>query len=307
MQFILLADINFRSVCDANNKSWQFSITDFFSKLLFLILLYLGSINKQNNLNYYVYTGLFVYIIFILLDQFIHRKSVFFSSVNFSFLKEIFPALIHLSISGIIFSSYITTDRLFIKYTSSDYALNSYSLGYKLFETYAVASGILMPILASSVKKNIDLQRLYFLDKLKHSFLKKIKIKYLSIAESLMLSLSLGLGLSLSSFVLSPFILKFLDPQNIFIESIDYIKILSIALIFLPSISLLAFLIIFLNKEQYELYTGIIMMAVTLSLYWILITNYGGYGAAWATTVATIFDLFILKIYFLYKSIKNYD
>jgi Na+-driven multidrug efflux pump len=122
-----------------------------------------------------------------------------------------------------------------------------------------------------------------------------------------MLSLSLGLGLSLSSFVLSPFILKFLDPQNIFIESIDYIKILSIALIFLPSISLLAFLIIFLNKEQYELYTGIIMMAVTLSLYWILITNYGGYGAAWATTVATIFDLFILKIYFLYKSIKNYD
>jgi O-antigen/teichoic acid export membrane protein len=303
-QFVLTADISFRSICDAKGKSWQFATTDFFSKLSLLILLYVGTYNNYHSLLYFIYSSICVYLLYYFIDNFWQRHDTVLGSFSVLFLKNNIRPIFYLSASGLLFSLFITTDKLFLAYFGfSDNIINSYSSAYKLYEVIAIVPALIMPVIASGLRRSVDSGKPFF----KISNYLAFQNKYVVVIEGIIFSILFGVSLSVISYLLSPIALRVLGASVKYPLSLEIMPILIIGIVAVSANTLLANLVVFLNHEKYELIGGVIMAVITVSGYVITIPNYGAYGAAWVTVVTTFFDLIVLKLYFIFKSLKNYE
>ena len=84
-QFIVIADIGFRSILDARNKSWRFSATDLLGKILLVIILASSKylFIETNKLYLYAWASIAVYFIIYTLDFIINSDLIGFSKIDF--------------------------------------------------------------------------------------------------------------------------------------------------------------------------------------------------------------------------------
>jgi O-antigen/teichoic acid export membrane protein len=289
-QFILIADLSFRSVTDSLGRSWQFSLTDFIGKFILVVLLYLSvylGINDKLNqsLSLFIYCSAFTYVVSLLLDLTLQREHTPFGLFKIDVLKDHSKAIFLLSLSGFITSLYFTTDKLFLGYYtgSNTLQIGSYSTAYKIFEVASIIPGLTMPVYASNVKKQLD--NLADISK---------KVLGIKILKATLVATFVGLCITVGIWIFSSLGLRIID-----------LRVLAIGITFLSPVWLLSNLIVFLNGEKYEFLSTIIAAITGLTLYVIWIPRYELIGAAWATVFTLVVD-FMTKSFFAYIKIKNF-
>lgn len=290
IQFILLFDLNFRSICDALGKSWQFSLTDFLGRTLLCIILYTSIkhyfFSSISHLEYFIYASFFTYVVTFTVDYIWQKKHIPKGIFDVAIIKANSKQIFFLSFSGILTSFYMLTDKIFLdRFGVSAFGINSYANAYKIFEVVTILPGILIPPIASSYKKREDLNI--------HS--------QFSFKNLIFLNLLLGLTLCIAVIGLGRIGLSLIDPENKYSDSIDVLYILAISLIVYPSILFTSNVLVLKNKESGEFLSTAILVVVALSLYTILIPMYGIVGAAYSTAITFCVDFIAKLLIFKYK------
>ncbi len=306
IQFILLFDINYRSICDAKGYAWKFSLTDFGNKLILVSLLIAYPILKPDvsALFYFVAVSGIAYTIGLLTDSFIHRKLTPLGKVDFELLRRNFKPIIYISLAFIILGIYTTTDKLFLKYFgySAD-TINGYANAYKLFETAIIVPALTAPTIASIAKNHLDDKKVTkFGSKIQswfHGKSNKAKQQFGTnraiIFEWSLFTLFIGLISSVGVWLFGSIAINLIDSSNKYPLAYEILPILGITLI---PISLLFFygnLVIFKDGEKETFIGQILVLILGLLLYVILIPKYGAYGAAIATVLTYTAD-FLTKV-----------
>jgi O-antigen/teichoic acid export membrane protein len=288
-QFIIVADLNYRSICQAVGSTWQFSLTDFLGKAILVGLLILGNYVMYLNISplyYFVTASIFAYSISLISDAFWQKKYTSLSKFDFGQLKLLASSLIYLALANLSIAIYLTTDKLFLAYFGfSDLVINSYANAYKLFEIAQVVPGLVMPaissLIARKIVQEIDVNN-------------RRKVLWQAAGASFIIGLALWIGVVLFGGI----IISIIDSGNKYPETINLLPILSISLIFICPMLIFKDTTIFLGYEKYDLLTTCVTAITAVSLYILLIPTYGAIGASLATIVSYLLDL-ILKAVFL--------
>lgn len=290
-QFIIVADLNYRSICQAVGKTWQFSLTDFIGKASLVLLLILGNFVlyfQLAPLAYFVIASIFSYLLSLVIDAFWQRRFTKLSKFNFQQLKEISKGLFMLALANLSIAIYLTTDKLFLAYFGfNDVTINSYSNAYKLFEIAQVVPGLVMPAVSSLITRKI-------VSEVKVNNQRKI------LWQAVAASFGLGIALWAGVLIFGNIIIWLIDSTNKYPETSSILPILALSLIFICPMLVCKDTTIFLGFEKFDLITTAITAITAVSLYTILIPRYGAVGAAIATVISYVLD-FILKAYFLEK------
>lgn len=286
-QFLFLADTSYRAIVDADNRSWQFSLSDLISKTVFVLFLFVAAqrisfISEISDLNLYITALIISALTAIGIDTFMQRRYIKFTKVSFDFLREHKSSLIYLSLLSIIIGSFLTTDRVFLKVFGYDeFAINGYANAYKLYETAAIVPGITMPVLASFVYRKL-------------SGIKDQVSKNQVILRYAWLALGAGLIVSLTMVLLGPFAISLIDPKNLYRSiSVQSLYILSAGVAINFPLIFFSFQNILGSHEKRELKIQLINLVVALTTYSILISQFSFYGAAISTVIIHSIDLFI--------------
>lgn len=160
-QFIILADISFRSVADSVGKSWQFSFSDFFGKgVLVLGLLivtggqFLANTIQISNFSWFIILSILAYFAAFCVDFIWQKKLTPLTFISFKVFSQVWETnrseIIFLGISSFLTSLFLRTDILILDYfkPNSD-SLVGYSNSYRLFEIASVVPSLIVPVLAS--------------------------------------------------------------------------------------------------------------------------------------------------------------
>jgi O-antigen/teichoic acid export membrane protein len=302
-QYILLFDINFRSICDAFNKNWQFSLTDFVTKALLLLFLYIPifGFDFQNTVAYFAFLSITVYLIQIALDWWLQRKYIGIGKVDFNILKFNFSRFFYLGVVGFAGGLYSLTDRWFLDFFEFDeFVIVGYSNAFKLIEISLIVPSLIIPVITSKAKRD-------FTNFIKNSDteLKSLQI-YKFLFKYLLFSLVVGVGTSLGILFFGKFAILLIDPQRRFYDySIESLNYLAFAIIPSGLISFTANMNVFLDAEKYE-FIGILIITVSvISLYLYLIPIYGHIGAALSSLIGNAV-IFLVKLFFFNVAIHDH-
>lgn len=302
LQFILVSDLAFRSICDARGHTWQFSLTDLANRLLLVFGLIAYDVLKlgSNGLNYFLIVTAVSYVFGILADSIWQRKYYSFGPLDLGILKQYARPIIYLALSGFTVATYFQTRKIILNNYGYDADIvNGFGNAEKIFTLVGIVPGLTMPMIASKVKKRLDLGQLsilgeWFKLKFKWSVTKSI------LSEWLTYTFILSLVLTIGTLLFGPLIIWLIDTQGKYMSAYQVLPILSLGILPFTVVIFLANLIIFLNGEKYELYGTAILAVIGLSLYFLLIPTGGVYGASWASVLVFFADL-ALKFYFLAK------
>ncbi len=172
-QFIILTDLNFRSIVDSVGKSWQFSLSDFLGKIILVLGLFVISSGQHfvkfwrsfslveffpkieiSNFYWFIILSILAYLIAFCVDYFWQKRFVPVIFPSFAIISKIWTKnrseILFLGLSGILTSLFLRTDILILKYfqvTSSQ--LIGYSNSYRLFEIASVVPSLVVPVLTS--------------------------------------------------------------------------------------------------------------------------------------------------------------
>jgi O-antigen/teichoic acid export membrane protein len=287
-QFILLSDNVYRSICDARNRSWQFSTTDLIGKIILIAGLYGSIIFYKPNLWIFAIISIVAYLISITLDAFWQRKDTTWGKLDTSIIKSELGAIGFLSLSDIINGIYSKTDILFLKNTAvSNIELVSYSNGYKLFEIITIISSLTMPVLGSKLIKKMNV------DKSSRSEF----VKYYSLV-----SLA-GIVVGLGTILFSGLATWTIDPSGKFTETQSILNLLSIVVAILFPTMLSNDLLNLSGLEKKQFWSKVITGIVAIVAYLILIPMFGIWGAGYATIIFFAVECCV-KGYFVWKYVR---
>jgi O-antigen/teichoic acid export membrane protein len=302
LQFILLADLAFRSICDAKGHTWQFSLTDFGNRLILVFGLISFDLFKIqfNALNYFLIFTLISYTVGILADAIWQKPFYSFGDFDFEILKKYLKPIFYLGLSGFTVALYLQTRKIILNsFGVQENLVNGFGNAEKIFSLATIVPGLTMPMIASLVKKRLDGGILsefgaWLKKKMDWTTTKSIIVEWLS--YTLVLSLVLTLGM----IIFGPLVIWLVDAGGKYQSAYSTLPILSLGMLPFTTVIFLANLIVFLGGEKYELYGTSILAVIGLGLYFALIPQYGIYGASWATVIVFFIDLF-LKLYFITK------
>jgi O-antigen/teichoic acid export membrane protein len=314
-QYILLVDTNFKSIADAHNKSWLFSLSDLFAKALVIICLFIASqFPALNFLVYLSWTLLGVYILEFSLDWFLQKESTPLGKPDFTIITKNLGFFWYLGAANFLGGISSTTDRWFLDYFKySPTIINGYSNAYKILEISLIPQAIAIPVLLGFCKKEIDAgfqpkifksyiaNNFWFSDKIsKLSFETQTLLKWV-IANSL-----IGLITGVLVMLLGWVGILIIDPQKrYFQEAVGVLPILGIALFPSGFIGFAGGMTVLFEKEKYELWGYFVFALTSILLYIMLIPPFGEVGAAWSSfLVGIVFAAF--KANFLIKSYIHY-
>jgi O-antigen/teichoic acid export membrane protein len=167
----------------------------------------------------------------------------------------------------------------------------------------AIVPGLTMPMIASMVKKRLDIGQMasfvVWLNKnLNFSKTKSIMVEWFSYTLGLSIVLTLGM------LIFGPLIIWLVDSQNKYSSALQVLPIFSLGMLPFTTVIFFAHLMVFLNGEKYELYGTSILAVFGLILYFLWIPGFGIFGAAWATVAIFFLDL-IIKIFFLRQILEQ--
>ena len=306
LQFILLTDVAFRSICDAKGHTWQFSLTDLGNRLLLVGGLLAFDIFRldYNGLQYFLWVTCFSYLAGFIADAIWQRQYYSFGRLDLSVLRKYLKPIFYLGLSGFTVAMYMQTRKIILNnYGFEEVLVNGFGNAEKIFTLVTIIPGLTMPMVASLVKKRLSSGTLSKLGQWFYQSWSWTKSKSI-ISEWFIYTLGLSLLLTLGMLVFGPLILWLVDSQNKYASALQILPILSLGMLPFTPVIFLANLIVFLNGEKYELYGTSILAVFGLSLYFLLIPSYGIFGAAWATVAIFFLDL-ILKVFFIAKILNQ--
>jgi O-antigen/teichoic acid export membrane protein len=287
-QFILLSDNVYRSICDASNRSWQFSTTDLIGKILLITGLYGSIVFYKPNLWIFVAVSIFAYLISISLDAFWQRKSTAWGKFDMNIIESELGAIGFLSLSDIINGIYSKSDILFLKNTAvNNIELVSYSNGYKLFEIITIISSLTMPVLGSKLIKKMNIEKTARSEFFKYYILVSI----------------VGIIVGLSTTLLSGLATWTIDPSGKFNQTQNILNLLSIVIAILFPTMLSNDLLNLSGLEKKQFWSKVITGIVAIVGYLILIPMFGIWGAGYATIIFFAVECCV-KGYFVWKYVK---
>lgn len=293
-QFVLVADLSYRSVCDATNQTWKFSATDVLGKLVLLVLLYLGSYLKLTNeyLIIFIFGSVFAYLISYLVDFFWNLEHTKMGKFSILVLKENLKPMLYLSFTSLFFFGAV--DRQLLDYYGvKAAAINGYSNAFKIFDIAFIIPSMIAPVFASRAKKHLD-----------STADKSDKAKILK--RWLVVSAIAGLATSFSLFIGSRIIFWIIDPKNLYTEySLQVIPFYCISLFCYFSTFFHYNMNIFYHREKNETFFQILNSLGFLLLYVILIPILGIVGAAVSHASIYMIDFLRRTIFFLYQTKKD--
>jgi O-antigen/teichoic acid export membrane protein len=286
-QFILLADLAFRSIADSNNKSWQFSVTDLLGKLILVGLMYASVKFFTPSILGFAVISILAYSLSLLVDAFWQRQNYSWGKFDLNIIKVELGAIGFLTLADIINGLYSKTDLLFLRYFNFDlFQVASYSNAYKLFEIATIIPGLTMPVLASVLRKKLN----------NHEINKKSLIKYYGIV--------IGVGV-LTTFAVNIFAqigIWLIDPNGKY-DSLNLLRILSLILIVLFPTLLSSDLLNVSGLEKKQFWSKLWTAGLALILYIVLIPMFGSVGAASATLIFFTFEL-VVKSWYVYRWVE---
>ncbi len=302
VQFILIIDLHYRSVCDAGGRSWQFSLADLFAKVLAVLALYSGIfwLGLESSVWFLLTCLAAGYTLSLVIDIVWQYHDTKLAKPSFEIVRIQFWPIILLSVSNIMFAAYSTTDKLIISWLGlPDAALNGYVNAYKIFESALIIPGVAIPMLASFMKKRYDTK---IISSLSSAFLESKKIipyRFVFLLEWWIISGSIGLFLFSGIMIMGPILISFIDPNNLYPKAYEALPWLALAALINPIVVMMArFTLFFKNGEKLELTGTFIIMIIALTSYLILIPRYGIVGAAISTALTIFIDL-IIKLFFI--------
>jgi O-antigen/teichoic acid export membrane protein len=286
-QFILLADLAFRSIADSNNKSWQFSVTDLLSKLILVGLMYVSVQFFKPDILVFAGISILAYFISLIIDGFWQRKNYKWGKFDLNIIKVELGAIGFLTLADIINGLYSKTDLLFLRYFNFDlFQVASYSNAYKLFEIATIIPGLTMPVLASILRKKLN----------NHEITKKSLIKYYGIA------IGVGVLTTLAVNIFAQLGIWLIDPNGKY-DSLNLLRILSLILIVLFPTLLSSDLLNVSGLEKKQFWSKLWTAGLALVLYIVLIPMFGSVGAATATLIFFTFEL-VVKSWYVYRWLR---
>jgi O-antigen/teichoic acid export membrane protein len=287
-QFILLSDQVYRSICDAGNRSWQFSTTDLIGKILLVAGLYGSFVLFKPSLWVFAILSILAYTICISLDAYWQKNDTTWGKFDLKIIKAELGAIGFLSLSDIINGLYSKTDILFLKQnTINNIDLVSYSNGYKLFEIATIISGLTMPVLGSHLIKKMNINK---------STRSEFPKYYLLVTLA-------GIAIGLATFILSDLATWIIDPNNTFVQTQNILKLLSVVIIILFPTMLSNDLLNLSGLEKKQFWSKIVTGVVAIISYILLIPTFGIWGAGYATIIFFAVECSV-KGYFVWKYVR---
>jgi O-antigen/teichoic acid export membrane protein len=268
-QFILLADLNYRSVCDVLNQTWKFSITDVLGKILLVLAIYSAVFFRfpMEGILIFIYSSVFSYLIAYILDYFWNKKNTEMGKFSLEILKENYKPILYLSFSSLFFFGSVDKQLLDF-YGVGAFELNGYTNAFKVFDIALIIPSMIIPVFASRAKKHFDLT---------HEKSEKRKI----LKRWLILTFLAGLLISFCVFIFSRIIFDLIDPKSIYTDSSLKVMPLFCVSLFCYFSSFFYYNInVFFHKEKQETIIQILNSISFVSLYVLLIPNFGIVGAA---------------------------
>jgi O-antigen/teichoic acid export membrane protein len=314
VQFILIVDLSFRSVCDAVGSSWQFSLTDFIAKTILcvglLMAVRLNFVSEINTLQYFLYISGAVYCLALVLDAVLQRSHINWTVPDIQLLKKNFPAITYTTIAAITVALYLTTDKIFLKqFGFGDIEINGYTNAYKLYEVAQTVPGLTIPILSSHLKRKMDADSFTkFGTKLQDLFPKfnaMLPKKFILIEWSLIV-LAIGFASMVGMWLFGGFAISLIDQQAQYAQvSLAVIPVLAMTIVPMTMTFLFGAILTLLHGERQELIASFWTMVVALVFYVFLISRFGALGAAYATLFTYVTGA-IIKLLFLKKVFNRY-
>ena len=293
--FILITDLNYKSITDSVGKSWQFMSTDLLSKIsLFIFIFVYSSLQlRYSQIDYFLYASIISYGLSLFADSFIQNKYIGFGKPRFKIFRENFKTIFFISAALIFSSLYTATDKLIMSWFElGDSAINSYSNAYRVYDTILFIPGVLIPMIASIAKKQMDNHKGADV-----KFRQRIFLKYL------FLSFLVGLATTFVTLILGSPIIKVIDPLSQYSSTLQILPILVLAIPFLSSAVYISYLMVFIEVEKYDVIVAFLAGIFGFVAYYFAIQKFSFYGAAIVTILIYIVDLFI-KFVLLRNSIK---
>jgi O-antigen/teichoic acid export membrane protein len=290
VQFVLIADLSFRSLFDAIGRSWVFSFTDFLSKFILIGIFFLPFLEKT--IETFILASLCSYVITYILDYFIAKDSIYhFQGYDFSFITKNRALILRLGITSLSLGILLNSDRIILNnFNFSDFEINGYSNAYRLVELSMIIPGLTMPTFASKVKSKISQLNLPL------SYAKKWII-YTS---------CMGLVFGAALFISSPIFFYLIDPLDKYTNfSLMVMPYLAVTVCFAFTSLFVSYLNIFFEKDKEELISILTNLVFTIMLYYILIPRLGIVGAAVTTIFSYVYD-YLTKLLIFYKIVKEH-
>jgi len=285
IQFFAILDINFRSICDALGRTWQFNLIDLIIRLSLSGSLFLYS---QYSNSWYMYGFLVITFGFYLgqffIDWFWQREFTTLRQPDFKIFQQnkTFFYFTILTIVVTVFSA--NTERIFIDFFKySDAILNGYINAYRILEFGFLVQIVTIPAMVSYALKNKISQ-------------KALPANIPEFSRWLVLALVQSILLFTALYIIAPFGLSVIDPLNRYrSESLDVVYILLWILIPSGVGGFLSSVLIVLGRSKREFLSLCMFTIVSIFLYIFLIPSFGHVGAAWASLIGSVI-LTITKI-----------
>jgi O-antigen/teichoic acid export membrane protein len=296
-QFILFIDGNFKSITDTQNRSWQFTFSEFVSKILIAILLFLISgLNTSSNnslLQYYIFIVLILSFFQLLIDLIWQKKYYGFTKPDLKSLAPFKKDIINLALIGLVIGLSAQTDKWFLKYFGfNEYVINGYINAYKLLELGLVIETILIPVMFSNLINGQDLNKPW------KNFILRSKWFYLILFS--------GVISFIGFLIASYFIVPIIDAKRLYSNySFDVIPFFGLILLFDPISYFLTQYLFHKNKLYVETITLVFYGIISLILYSLLIPSYGHIGAAISTLIGSIFIISFKVCFYWFYCRKN--
>lgn len=282
--FLFLADVGFRSIVDADNRSWQYSFSDLLSKItlnvgLFFLAGHLPLLATLSPFYHYAFSSILSALVALGIDAWWQRKHYRFVRPSLTYLHKVRATVGYLGLTGFLVGAFLTTDRIFLDaYGYSSEIINGYSNAYKLFEVAAVVPGITMPVLASSVIKKLraleDTER------------------RASVKRYLQTTLGVGFFTALCFAVGGPIALRLIDPEGRYLAtSLPTLWLLAPAVVLSFGTVFITHIMLLTGNDKPELWIQSRNLIFAVIVYALLIYRYAYTGAAISTVLIYFFDL----------------
>lgn len=317
-QYIILCDINFRSISDAFHRNWQFSLTDLGSKILIVFALYISLYFKiAQYLNVYIWASISIYLIQYFVDWYINRDYALLGRIKLDIIKNNFKGFLYLGLTAFVMGLYSSTDKWFLDYYGfNEFVINGYSNAFRLIEISLIVPSLMVPTICTLAKKSLigdtlSKKNIFGKFDFNFKFLEKIlPYRYRLILKYLLFSFFIGLLTFFSVLIVGylGLILTVGKDSDYFNYAFESLLILTFALIPSGLITFFTMMNIFLDGEKLE-FIGIVLIAVVvLGMYIAFIPNYGHIGASYASVLGNFFILIIKWIFMdisLNRFVKN--
>ena len=295
VQFILELDLHFKSISDTNGRAVYYSISDFLSKAIIVILLYGGIyLLPRNVIEIYVFVYAIANLGTVFLDMYFQRASVKWGVIKWGLLKNLRSELSVMFLSNIVMAIYLRTLPLFLK-GYSDNIIASYGNSQKVFDLWSVIPAITVPVIVAKMVNQLkELENSNSESDTKNNQQKRDQI----LKKNILICLGFGVSLAVVSVITYPIISVLVGLEKYTLTRNFYL-IQVFGLTIFPLLYFFGNYFLFLNKEKYQLVAAISTAILTIGSILILNHYLGYFGAIIGLTLGYIFEFLIKLILFI--------